>query len=144
MVAILGHQVGHDLQGLAGIGGALEGDIYERAVVHDAGGVLELMTSAPCALGDGQAVLVHVAYGSVGALGLGYLAEILACVPFIYLAHLPGGMSGTGSVIEFAIKSVAVSGISHKHRAVDGSVFSGNETGTRKTDGGHHKGKPEH
>ena len=53
----------------------------------------------PGALGDGEAVLVHVAGAGIGMGRLGYVAEVAARVPVAHLAHFAGGVVGGGLLV---------------------------------------------
>ncbi len=132
MVAVVLHEIGHDLDGLAGRACAFERHVDERTVVHDARGVGEFLASAPCTLGDGQTMFVHIAYGGVGLGHLRDVAEILSGVPLDYLAHFAGRMLAAGTVIKLAIERMAVGGVCHKHRTVGRGLLARDETRTRK------------
>ena len=67
VVGVVAHEAGEDLDGLAGVLGALEGEVDERAVVDAALNLLgQLLAAAVGGLADGQLVLVHVAHDAVG------------------------------------------------------------------------------
>ena len=145
-VAVLVHQVGHDVDGLAGGPGALQGDVDERAVVDDApaGGVDELGQAAPGGLGDDELVLVHVAHHIISMCHFGDLAHVLAGIPVDDLAHGAGLVVGGGLVVEGAVEGVRVGGVGDHGGAVLGGLLAGYEVGAGVgPGGGEHGAQPQ-
>ncbi len=130
MVGILAHEAGEDEDGLAGVLGALEGEVDVGAVVDAAfnlGG--QFLAAAVGGLADGELPLVHVAHDAVGMGHLGNLDELLAAVPVDDLVHGAGGIVGGGAVVELAIEGVAVGGVGNHGAAVLGGAFGEEEIG---------------
>ena len=99
VIAIFLHQLSHDLDGLAGVARALEGEVDEAAVVDDAQRVDQLGASAEGGLADGQLKFVHVADDAVRLAGLFNLAQVLACVPLVDVNHRPLRIDPGGIVV---------------------------------------------
>ena len=113
MIAIFLYEISHDLKGLTSCFCTLKSHINQRAIVHNAGSVSQLGTSAPCAFRDSHPMLIHISDRRVGLPGLGYLSEILSGIPLIYLAHSSRLVSSGRGMIQLAVQSMAVRGISH-------------------------------
>ena len=125
-IAILGYQVGHHLDGLAGSFGTLQGNVDEAAVVNDGFAVQipQFLTSAPGALTDGHLVLVHVTHDSIGVCHLGDGTQALAAVPVNDFAHRAGCVVGSGQILEVTVQCVAVGGIGNDGRAIGTGVLA--------------------
>ena len=123
-IAIVGHHLGHPVDGLAGVLGALQGDVDERAVVDALHFVLPaLLTAAVSGLADGQLVFVHVAHHAVGVCHLGDFKELAAAVPIHQHEHRAGGIVRCLAVIQLAVQHMAVGGIGYHGAAVLGGTL---------------------
>ncbi len=125
-IAVVAHKARHHVDGLAGCLGALQGDVYQRAVV-DYAAAFKLGATAPGALGYGEAMLVHIADGGICVGCLGNLAKELAGVPFHHRSHGACGVVGGRLAVQLAVERVAVGGICYDRAAVGGSAGSGNK-----------------
>ena len=99
---------------------ALQGDVDQRAVVHNAGRVLQFGATAKCGFGDDERVLVHIADGRIGALDLLDLTHISAAIPIIYRHIRAFGITLFGSVVlvECTIKLMRIGSIADDDRSV--------------------------
>ena len=129
VIAVFLHQLGHDLDGLAGVARALEGEVDEAAIVDDAQRVNQLGASAEGGLADGQLEFVHVADDAVRLAGLFNLAQVLACVPLVDVNHRPLRIDPGGIVVQLAEQPVGVGRIRHDGGAVRRSVLAHNQVG---------------
>ena len=111
VVAVFICEVGHDLDGLPGCPGPLEGDVDHRAVVHCSVLVHEVFAASPGGFADGDLVLVHVPYGLEGVVHLRDLAEVAVGVPVIDLEHGAGLPVCGRAEVEFAVEHMRIRSI---------------------------------
>ena len=129
-VAVVTYESGHDVNGLAGALGALEGNVDQAPVVDETLCPLELLQSAPSSLGDADLVLVHVAYYVVRMSDLRDLSLVLARVPYVDIHHMPR-LPVTGSpVIELTVEGVAVSCVADDDAPIDRGILADDEIST--------------
>ena len=130
-IAIVCHQLGHPVDGLAGILGTLQCHIDQRAIVDALHLVLPaLLASAVGRLADGQLVFVHVAHHAVGVSHLRDFKQLASAVPVHQHEHRAGRIVGCLAVVQLAIQRVAVRGIGNHGAAILGSPFCEKEIGT--------------
>ena len=125
-IAIFHHQIGHYFDGLAGSAGTLQSDIDQRAIIYQARAD-QLLAAAPCALGNHQAMLVHVSDSGICVRHLGDIAQMFVSIPLDDGAHGAGRMVGGRLTIQLAVEIMGIGGISHHHRPVGRGAFGGNE-----------------
>ncbi len=129
-IAVVAHKPRHHIHSLAGRAGALERDVNQRAVV-DKAAAFQFGASAPCALGYGKAVLVHIADGGVGVCGFRNFASVCAAVPVVDGTHCARGMVGGRLMVKLAVERVAVGGIGYHRGTVVGSSLGCNKACAR-------------
>ena len=129
IIAVVPDKVRHRADCLTSTLRALQSDINETSVVHDALGVRELLASTPRTLGDGYLVFVHVPDDVVGDGGLGDEAQRLACIPLMHLEHKPLTPRLGWVMDKIAIERVRVSRIANHHRAICRSLLTHDEIG---------------
>ena len=98
VVTVLLHQLGHALDGLAGVGGALQGEPHQREVVEQPLAVLEFQPSVEGGLHDGQLLLVHQADHVVSVLDLLHELPFVRGSPPVDGDLLAGGMASGRTV----------------------------------------------
>ena len=128
-VAVGVHQLGNDLDGLAGVLGALQGNVNQGAVVDHPLALFQFLDAAVGGLADGQLPLVHVADNRVGVRHLRDLAEQLARVPLDDIHHRAGGIVLGRAVVKFTVKLVRVGGVGDEAGTVPAGAFRDNEVG---------------
>ncbi len=113
VVAILGYQVGHHLDGFTGSLGTLERDIDEASIVHDGTTCLvdHLFASSKGGLGDRELVLVDVSHHGIGVSYFGNFSMILARIPVVDCTLVAGLVVGGRKILQIAVKGVRVGGI---------------------------------
>ena len=120
-VAVAVREIDDDLDGFAGRAGALQGDVDEGAVVHDALGIGEAAAAAPGGLADDELVHVHIADGLPGAGHLLDAAQGAVAVPVADVEHRAGAEAAGGAEIEFSEETVGIGGVGDH----GGAVFAG-------------------
>ena len=114
-VAIGLHEARPHVDGLACRAGALQCDIHERAIIEEAGGVHQLFTSSECRLHDAELLVIDLPDDAVGVLGLRNLAEVVARLVVIKLAHLAGLVVAGRIEMQEAVGAIGVGTVGDHH-----------------------------
>ena len=129
VVAVLLHQLGHHLNGLARRTRTLQAQINQTSIVDDTHRVHQFGTSAESGLADGQLEFIHVAHHIVRLACLLYLSQVLARIPLINVDHRPLLVHACGIMIQLAEQRIGVGRIGNDGRTVGRHVLAHNEVG---------------
>ena len=130
VIAVLLYELRHDLQGLTGSLGTLEGDINQRTVVDDTCGISHFLTASEGGLANSDLPLVGIANHIPGLSSLSNLTQVLVGVPFVHLTHIAWLMLGGGIVIEGHEGAERVCVVGDEDRAVGTGFLTHNKIGT--------------
>ena len=131
-IAVLGHKVSHNLDGLTGCGGTLKAYINQRTIVDDARCINQFLTSAKSGLADADLVFVHLTDDVISHGCLRNLTKILIRIPVVNLAHLAWRMLAAYVTIHIAIHAVAVGIVTHDYTTIGRCSLGHNEVGAGK------------
>ena len=133
-IAVGGHKVGHHVDGLAAVAGALQGEVDEVAVVNALGVALaEGCDSAPGGLAHGELVLVDETYYAVGERGLSDVDLVLEAALVVQAEHFACGMGAAGVEAQLSVAGVAVGGVGDHGAAVGSGPPAEEEIGACAT-----------
>ena len=130
IIAVLLDELGHDLQGLTGSLGTLEGDVDQRTIVDNARRVNHFLTASEGGLTDGDLPLVRVSDHIPRLSCLGNLTQILVGVPLVHLPHIAQLMLGSGIMIEGHEGAERVCVVGDEDRTIGAGFLTYNEIGT--------------
>lgn len=120
----------HHLDSLTGSLRALQGNIYQRAIIKHTGGIHHLMTSPESGFTDRHLVFIDIAYHVISFRRFRYFAMIFLCVPVINLTHLSLNMFPCRKMAKTDEHSVIIRVISRKHRTVGTCILAYDEVRT--------------
>ena len=129
VIAVFSHQICHYLDGLARRLRALEGNVYQTSVIHDARRVHQLGTAPERALRDGHLIFVHVPDNGIRLARLLNLSQRLARIPLGDLEHRPFGPNRCRPAIKFTIQRMRIRRITNHHRPIRRGFLPDQQTG---------------